>query len=90
MNILKDSCKTAPHRDEDALLVQNLKEYFGHYSEFIPSKSGGSSFGIGHVNGKVKYDVKNFLDQAKESLSMNIFECMQRSQDHFVVDLFGA
>jgi chitin synthase len=90
LNILKDACKTAPHKGEDALLAQNLKEYFGHYSEFIPSKSGGISFGIDHFSGKVKYDARNLLEQCKESISMNVFDCLQKSQDHFISDLFGV
>jgi len=90
LNILKDAGKAAPHRGEDQLLVQNLKEYFGHYSEFIPSRSGGISFGVEHCGGKVKYDARNFVEQAKETISLNVFECLQRSEDHFLADLFKA
>jgi len=90
LNILKDSCKVASHKGEDQLLVQNLKEYFGHCSEFIPTRSGEISFGVEHIGGKVKYDARNFVDQAKETIGMNVFECLQKSGDNFVADLFKA
>jgi len=88
LNILKDTSKASSKHGDDALLVQEFKEYFGHYNEYIPSKTGSVGFGINHFNGRVKYDARNFVDQAKEAISLNVFECLQKSQDHFIADLF--
>ena len=85
-NVLKDSCKQSVV--DEAAFVQNLKEYFGHHSEFISSKSNALSFGINHFAGKVKYDSSRFLQKSKEAISKNVFECLQKSQDFFIVDLF--
>ncbi len=69
--------------------MQKLNDYFGHHGDFIQIKNNSSSFGISHFAGKVKYDVYNFLNQSKDFLSKNIIECLQKSDDHFVADLFS-
>ena len=86
---MKDSAKSSTDNEDNALFVQKLKQYFGHYSQYVPSKTNNVSFSINHVNGKVRYDARNFLDKSKEALSSNIFDCLQRSEDHFIADLFS-
>ncbi len=90
LSILKDSAKTSSEREDEVLFVQKLKQYFGHYSEYVPSTSNSTGFSIKHHNGKVSYNAGSFLDRSKEPLSNNVFECMQTSSDHFILDLFSG
>jgi myosin heavy subunit len=68
--------------------VQKLNEYFGHNSEFIAIKNSPINFGINHHAGRVKYTGTNILDKCKEFLTKNLIECLQKSEDYFVADLF--
>ncbi len=87
LNILKDACKVCEY--DDAAFVQNLKDYFGHHSEFSVSKSNPLSFTVNHFAGKVRYDGTKFLSKSKEALSKSVFECLQKSQDNFLADFFA-
>lgn len=76
-------------------VVQKLNEYFGHNSEYITMKSNNSgqrsnSFGINHYAGKVKYDAANMLNKCRENLTKGVIECLQKSDDVFVSDLFAS
>ncbi len=84
--MLKDSCKLSEY--EAASFVQTQKDYFGHHSEFVVSKNNSLNFTINHFAGKVKYDGSRLLDKAKEALSKNVFDCLQKRQDIFIADLF--
>ena len=102
--MLKDECKT-PIDSSSASVIHKLNEYFGHNSDFVSSRtsssstsnlanaaSGGASnhfFGINHFAGKVKYDARGLVSKCKDHLSKNVIECLQKSGDHFVADLFS-
>ena len=96
-NLLKDECKTPI--DSSSSVIHKLNEYFGHNSDFISSKTsstsnlanGGSAnfFGINHFAGKVRYDARGLVSKCKDHLSKNVIECLQKSGDHFVADLFS-
>jgi myosin heavy subunit len=83
---LKDECKK-PNSDA-ATFVQKLNDYFGHDNDFIPIKNAPNQFGVNHYAGKVKYIVKDFLSTNRDNVSKNIIECLQRSEDNFISDLF--
>ena len=93
-NILKEECKISNNTNEDNLnVVQKLNEYFGHNSEYITIKSGGqtaTSFGVNHYAGKVKYEANNMLNKCRDVLAKNVLDCMQKSEDVFVGDLFAS
>lgn len=90
LSILKDTAKTSSEKEDEILFVQKLKQYFGHYSEFVPSNSSSSGFSIKHSAGKISYSTGHFLERSKEPLSSNLFDCMQKSSDHFILDLFSG
>lgn len=73
-------------------VVQKLNEYFGHNSEYITIKNGqkSTSFGINHYAGKVKYEAANMLNKCRETLHKSVLECLQRSEDVFISDLFTS
>lgn len=48
------------------------------------------AFGINHTSGKVKYSAKNMVVKCRDFLSKNIIECLQKSDDIFISDLFMA
>ena len=101
-NLLKDECKT-PIDSSSASVIHKLNEYFGHNSDFVSSRTSSSStsnlatasgpsnhfFGINHFAGKVKYDARGLVSKCKDHLSKNVIECLQKSGDHFVADLFS-
>jgi chitin synthase len=84
-NLLKDECKST----DDSPITQKLNEYFGHNSDYIAGKNNAQFFGINHYSGKVRYDEKSLLSKCKDFLSKNMIECLQKSGDHFVSDLFS-
>ena len=89
-NMLKDECKLATD-ESHALLSQKLAEYFGHHADFMASKNGAgaATFGVQHYAGKVRYEEKGLIVKCKDYLSKNVIECLQKSGDHFVADLFS-
>lgn len=48
------------------------------------------TFGINHTFGKVKYSAQNMIFKCRDFLSKNIIECLQKSDDVFISDLFVA
>lgn len=87
-NLLKDECKSS--EPDEMSFVQKLNEYFGHHNDFVPNKSDPSCFGVNHYSGKVRYHSKDMMIKCKDYMSKNIIECFQKSDDHFISDLFLA
>ena len=51
--------------------------------------AGAATFGVQHYTGKVRYEEKGLIVKCKDYLSKNVIECLQKSGDHFVADLFS-
>ena len=87
--MIKEECKIS--NSNDSTCVEKLNGYFQHHNDYINYKQQiPTSFGINHYAGKVKYEAKNFLIKNRESLCKSIIECMQKSEDNFVADIFMA
>lgn len=74
-------------------VIQKLNEYFGHNSEYIAIKSNAqksTSFGISHYAGKVKYEASNILNKCRETLPKSAIDCLQKSGDVLISDLFAS
>ena len=87
-NVLKDACKSA--ESDDLSVVQKFNEYFGHHSDYVAHKSHPENFSVLHYAAKVKYNGKMILSKSRENLSKETLECLQKSEDSFVVDLFSS
>ncbi|CAF0706559.1 unnamed protein product [Brachionus calyciflorus] len=87
-SLLREECKS--NLSDDSEFVQKLNEYFGHNSDYVAFKSNPLNFGINHSAGKVKYNAKSMISKSKDFLSKNIIECLQKSDDTFISDLFVA
>ena len=77
------------------MIKEEFNEYFNRHTDYIAYKndSGGSStssFDIVHYAGKVKYDGTNIAAKSKDILCKCLIECMQKSEDNFISDLFLA
>ena len=87
--MIKEECKLSD--SDDTQCVEKLNEYFQHHADFINYKQKHpTSFGISHYAGKVKYESKNILAKNREYLCKSIIECMQKSEDNFIADIFMA
>ncbi len=89
-NILKEECKSQSNGEDDTVFVQKMNDYFGHNTDFIYFKNKPFNFGLNHYAGKTKYTGENFLNKCKEFLSKSLVDCLQKSEDMFVSDLFTA
>lgn len=87
MNILKEESKSQYSDDEKC--IEKFNEYFTHNPEYVTYKQANSiNFGISHSSGKVKYDATKILTKSRDYLCKSIVECLQKSGDNFVSDLF--
>jgi myosin heavy subunit len=87
-NIIKEECRMS--NSDDIKCVEKLNEYFHHHSNYITFKQNNLNFGVSHFAGKVRYSAARFLSKNKETLLKTVLECMQKSDDHFVSDMFMA
>ena len=86
--MLKDSCKSI--KSDDSSFIQKLNEYFSHHSDYIQNKTNMNSFSINHCYGRVKYNTNKFVSKSREVLTKNVFECLKKSRDTMVADLFTS
>ncbi len=88
-NVIKEECKSSD--SDDTTCVEKLNEYFHHHADYINYKQQvPTSFGINHYAGKVKYEARNILAKNRDSLCKSVIECMQKSEDNFISDIFMA
>ena len=86
-SLLREECKS--NSTDDLTVVQKFNEYFGHNNDFIYVKNNPNVFGINHFSGKIKYDGTKLLSKCKDFISKNMIECLQKSDDFFIADLFS-
>jgi myosin heavy subunit len=91
LSILKDESKTFD--SDDRKCVDKFNDYFNHNDDFISSsnnKQNPPSFGLVHTHGKIKYNATKILDKFRDYFCKSLAECLQKSDDHFIADLFST
>lgn len=89
LSILKDESKSFD--SDDRKCVEKFNDYFKHNDDFISSpdnKQKQINFGIVHTHGKVKYNATKILDKFRDYFCKSLSECLQKSSDNFIADLF--
>ncbi|CAH1772774.1 unnamed protein product [Owenia fusiformis] len=85
---LLDEESKFPKGSEQSLL-EKLQKHLGKKQAFKASRSSHDlRFTIEHYAGEVNYDMHAFLEKNRDTLGVNIVECMQNSDSQIVADLF--
>eukprot|EP00727_Mastigamoeba_balamuthi_P009664 m51a1_g532 putative myosin IK (1161) ;mRNA; f:373782-379358 len=87
MAILDDTCRSA-HAVDSATADQKFLEKLHQHCEHPHLSLTPGQFTIKHYAGDVTYDIDEFVFKNKDDLFYSMIECMQSSQDQFVLVLF--
>ncbi|KAL3836165.1 hypothetical protein ACJMK2_021607 [Sinanodonta woodiana] len=72
----------------DMSFVRQLNDNYMNNELFSRSQSNEVEFAIKHFAGKVLYNTKGFIEKNRDLLNDELEECMKRSTDGFISDLF--
>jgi len=84
--ILDEECMV-PQGSDQGFCNKLMKQHKGH-RRFDEIKQKSNWFIVKHFAGPVNYCTEGFLDKNKDQLSNDIIECMGKSSNPFVVNLF--
>jgi myosin heavy subunit len=77
-------------RANDLTLIEKLEKTFLKRPEFERPRTQNLQFVIQHYAGPVSYCISGFLEKNRDLLSVNVLDCMKKSESLFVADLFTA
>ncbi|KAL3836174.1 hypothetical protein ACJMK2_021616 [Sinanodonta woodiana] len=72
----------------DESFVRQLNTSYGQSKFYTQSKSNQPEFTISHFAGQVMYTATGFIEKNRDLLNKELKECMKRSSDEFISDLF--
>ncbi|KAL4217849.1 hypothetical protein ACF0H5_022588 [Mactra antiquata] len=87
-SLLEEECLLA--RTTDMSFCEKIVKQYGKHDLFKKSKHREPVFGIVHYAGLVVYSSVGFLDKNRDTLSTNMQNLMENSQNNLVNELFHA
>jgi myosin heavy subunit len=74
----------------DSSLLVKWNDQFNKHPNYKPDIREDMQFTIKHYAGKVIYDATGFLEKNRDNFSENLKDCLLRSRNEFISDLFNA
>lgn len=84
--LLDEECMV-PKGSDQGFCNKLMRKYETH-SRFVLLPRKNSWFGVQHFAGPVEYNSASFVEKNKDTLKVDILDCMVRSHKKFVADLF--